>query len=196
MSAIWKHWVVSTTVGNKLLRKNYNNFSPLHLKLRFRCQSLFGLQNFCCSMWMPLGIFGFHNPRCTHTPWSGVGIKSYYHWCPPSLWCNLKYNQLKLYLSFLLAVPNDCTTSVFRSRLNFLLSSSSPILIVPSKWDSNLPKNCLLAMCLSDSRQNLCENFQFLGEIVLYQLPIAKPEFFLMTYAWCKWWILQKKFWF
>ena len=69
----------------------------------------------------------------------------------------------KPHLVFLLAVPVDYPISVFRSRLSFLLSTPSPILIVYLKLDLQLPLICMLAMCLSDSWWSQSGKFQGLG---------------------------------
>ena len=75
--------------------------------------------------------------------------------------------------------------SAFRSCIDFLLSNSPPKLTVRFRLEQQLALNCRVAMCYSDSRQLLCDNFECLRETVLCQLPIGKHYSFLSTNACC-----------
>ena len=136
-------------------------------------------------MWMPLGMFGFRNPCCACTVWSGLDLNSYYHW--QTLRCSrltlLFEFILREVLAFLLALPVDYTMSVFRSCLSFL-PSTSPILTV-QKLERQLPLIWILAMCLSDSSWRLCNNVHCLWEMVVSELLISKLYSFLLTCTWC-----------
>ena len=155
----------------------------------YRWQLPSGLHQFCYLL-MLLGTFGFHKPCCARTAWSRFDSNFYHYWNSHTLGDKLlsslfKEILRKFHLAFPITVPPDYAVSVFRSRLNFLLSISFPVLTIRSRLEQNLPIICALAMYLSGSRRLLRDNLQCFGDLILCQLPIAKLYSFLLTYVWC-----------